>query len=96
MGEDRISRTQVEHLARLARIDISEDEKEHFTKQLNQVLEFFRKIDEVESESIESELLVELSNVLREDKVKSSLTQEEVLSNASASENGYIKAPRTL
>ena len=90
-----ITKEQVEHVAWLARIKLTEDEKEKFTKLFNDILEYFRKIDEVDTTGVETTFqVVQIKNVLRDDEVRPSLPPEEALKNAPRKDKRYIKAPR--
>jgi aspartyl-tRNA(Asn)/glutamyl-tRNA(Gln) amidotransferase subunit C len=95
-GEEKsITVKQVEHVARLARIELSEEEKRLFTTQLNAILDYFKILDEAETEEVQPFLSVlGLSNIWRRDETRPSLSTEEALSNAPRKERGYIKAPR--
>ena len=67
----------------MARLRLTEEEKEKFGKQLNRILEYVEKLNELDTETVESTSpVVSLKNVLRKDEVKPSLPVEEVLSNA--------------
>jgi aspartyl-tRNA(Asn)/glutamyl-tRNA(Gln) amidotransferase subunit C len=93
----KISREEVEHLAKLANLELSEEEKEEFTQQLDKFLEYAAKINEINTNEIEpTSHVVFLKNVLREDLVKESLPQEIVLSNAPKQERGYFKVPKVI
>jgi aspartyl-tRNA(Asn)/glutamyl-tRNA(Gln) amidotransferase subunit C len=95
--DSTISREQVEHVAWLAKIELTEDEKMAFTKQLNEILNYFKKIDEVDTSNIAPTFhVLDLVNVLREDKVESSLSTEDALKNAPQKEDSFIKAPKIL
>ncbi len=92
-----ISKNQVEHVAWLARLELTEDEKEAFTKQLNEILDYFKKIDEIDTSNIEPTFhVLDLVNVLRDDKVEPSLSKEDALKNAPQKEDSFIKAPKIL
>jgi aspartyl-tRNA(Asn)/glutamyl-tRNA(Gln) amidotransferase subunit C len=92
-----IEKKDVEYVAWLARLDLSEEEKERFTKQLGQVLEHAEKIKSLDTEDIEpTSHVVPLKNVMREDRVSPGLSQEEALSNAPRREGGYFVVPRIL
>ena len=95
-GEEKnITVKQVEHVARLARIELSEEEKRLFTIQLNAILDYFKILDEAETEEVQPLLSVlGLSNVWRRDEIRPSLPVEEALSNAPKKEREYIRAPR--
>lgn len=93
-----ISRDKIEHLARLALIDLSEEEKEIFSKQLNDILDYFQKLNEVDTTNVEPtrHVIDGLKNVFREDIPGKSLTQEEALKNAREKQDGFFKAPRII
>ena len=97
MKKPRISRREVEHTAWLAHIELTEEEKTLFTEQLNEILEYFRKIDSADTEGVSPTYhVLDLVNVYREDEVQESLTREEALSNAPKKERGFLKAPRIV
>lgn len=93
-----ISKEQVEHIAMLARIKlITEEEKEKFTSLFNEILGYFRKIDEVDTGDIQYTFHgVELKNVFRDDIVKPSLSQEDIFKNAPKKKDKFIEAPRMV
>lgn len=95
-----IAKKDLEHMAWLARIELSEEDKEKYTPKLNSVLDYFNEIDEVDTEGVEPTYhVLQLSNVFREDEVNvptGSLSQEEVLSNAPKKLDGFFKAPRMM
>jgi aspartyl-tRNA(Asn)/glutamyl-tRNA(Gln) amidotransferase subunit C len=88
-----VTEKDVQHIAELADIGISDEEPGTFTHQFNAILEYFDILDRVEGTG---QFTRELYNVLREDEVEPSLPQEEVLRNAPATEDGFIKAPRVM
>jgi aspartyl-tRNA(Asn)/glutamyl-tRNA(Gln) amidotransferase subunit C len=88
-----VSEKEVEHIAELADVGIDTAELDVFTHQFNEILEYFDMLDQVQGEST---IPRDLFNVLREDEVLPSLLQEEVLQNAGAREDGFIKAPRVM
>ncbi|MHA1603088.1 MAG: Asp-tRNA(Asn)/Glu-tRNA(Gln) amidotransferase subunit GatC [Candidatus Freyarchaeota archaeon] len=92
-----ISQEQIEHVAWLARIELTEDEKRVFTEQLNEILDYFKKIDEIDTSKIKPTFhVIDLVNVMREDKVSPSLSRKDALKNTSQKEDSYIKAPKIL
>ncbi len=95
-----IAKKDLEHMAWLARLELSEEDKEKYTPKLNSVLDYFSEIDEVDTEGVEPTYhVLQLSNVFREDEVNvptGSLSQEEVLSNAPKKQDGFFKAPRMM
>ena len=89
MSETPVDAEEVQHIADLARIDLAEDEVDAFAEQCAEILEYFASLDEVPEVDREAEL----TNVMRPDEVRESLSQEEALSNAPASEDGHFKGP---
>jgi aspartyl-tRNA(Asn)/glutamyl-tRNA(Gln) amidotransferase subunit C len=87
-----ITTADVEQIARLACIELDEDDLQAFTIQFNAILEYFEELEGIEAELTEQEEL----NVLREDEITPSLTQEEALANAPRVESGYFRGPRIL
>jgi len=88
-----VTEKDVQHIAELADVGVSAGELENFTHQFNAIIEYFDTLDRVEGKD---EITRDLYNVLREDEVEPSLPQEEVLRNAPAQEDGFIKAPRVM
>ncbi|NPV58236.1 MAG: Asp-tRNA(Asn)/Glu-tRNA(Gln) amidotransferase subunit GatC [Actinobacteria bacterium] len=92
-----IEKKDVEYVAWLARLELSEEEIERFTRQLGQVLEHAEKIKSLDTSEIRpTSHPLPLKNVMREDLVKPGLTQEEALSNAPRAEGGYFVVPRII
>ncbi len=92
-----ISRDQVAHVAWLAKIKLTEEELELFARQLNEVLGYFRKIDEVDTRGIEPTYhILDVKNVFRKDSPEFSLPLDKSLQNAPQRERNYVKAPRIL
>ena len=92
-----ISKKEVEHVAWLARIEVSEEEKNLFTEQLNEILEYFQKISEANTEDVPPTYhVLELVNVHREDAVSPSLPADEAIRNAPKKEGRFYKAPRIV
>ena len=85
----------VEHVAKLARLALSEEEKEKFAPQLNAVLEYVDELNEVDTTGVEPMAhSIKISNVMREDVVKQEFTREEMLQNAPEEEDGFFKVPK--
>jgi aspartyl-tRNA(Asn)/glutamyl-tRNA(Gln) amidotransferase subunit C len=97
MEKNHLSKKEVEHVAWLAHIELSDKEKLLFTKQFNEILDYFKKIDEVDTEGVEPTYhVLDLENVYRKDKTKPSLPTKEALRNAPKKEKKFIKAPRIV
>lgn len=92
-----ISRDEVAHLAKLARLAVTDDELDTFAPQLDVILESVAKVSAVAGEDVPpTSHAVPLTNVFREDVVRPSLTQEQALSGAPAAEEGRFRVPRIL
>lgn len=92
-----IDKKTVEHVATLARVDLTEEEKEKFTKDLSGILEAFTSLKEVDTKNVKPSFHpIEMKNVMREDKKEECLTQEEALVNAEQKEDGLFKGPRAV
>ena len=92
-----ISRDDVAHVARLARLDLTEDELERFTGQLGAVLEHAADISALDIADVPPTAHpLPLENVLRDDEVEPSLDREEVLAQAPAAEDDRFRVPRIL
>ncbi len=87
----------VEKLADLAKLEFNEQEKDKFVDEFSQIIAFVEKLDEVETSGVEPLVYVNnLSNILREDKVKQEITHEEALKNAPEKDSDYFKVPKVL
>lgn len=83
--------SQVSHIASLAHLPITEEEKEKFSKQLSDILVFVSKLQSVDTTSVEpTSQVTGLENVYREDIITSSFTQEDALVNAPRTWNGFF------
>jgi aspartyl-tRNA(Asn)/glutamyl-tRNA(Gln) amidotransferase subunit C len=91
-----ISRAQVEHVARLAHLALTEEELERLGGQLSAILEAVGKVSELDLTDVEpSSHPLDLVNVWREDDPHPSLPREEALANAPDVEEGFFKVPPT-
>ena len=85
----------VEHVAKLARMSLSEEEKTMFTEQLGNILEYINELNELDTENVEPMAHpVPASNIMREDKVSQEFTTDDMLSNAPQEEDGYYRVPK--
>jgi len=92
-----LSREEVLHVALLARLELSEEEIERYTWELNRVLEHIEKLKELDTEGVEpTSHAVPLSNVFRPDEPGEPLPREEVLMNAPDAVDGYFRVPRVV
>lgn len=85
----------VEHVAKLARLELTEEEKVKFTSQLGDVLKYVEQMNEVDTTNVEPMAhAVDFVNVMREDKVTYEQTKEELMKNAPDKEDGFFKVPK--
>lgn len=85
----------VEHVAKLARLELTEEEKEKFTRQLGGVLKYVDQMNEVDTSNVEPlSHPVDFTNVMREDIVKYEQTKEALMKNAPDEEDGFFKVPK--
>ncbi len=87
-----ITKTDVERVASLACVELSDEELQEFTLQLGAILEYFDELADIEAQPPTKEG----ENVLRPDEVAASLSQEDALSNAPRVDGGYFRGPRIL
>jgi aspartyl-tRNA(Asn)/glutamyl-tRNA(Gln) amidotransferase subunit C len=92
-----LSRSDVEHVAHLARLGFSDAELRLLEGQLNHILDQYTKLAELDTEAIPpTAQTIELEYILREDVVAPSLTVDEALANAPEAAGGYIVSPPIL
>ncbi|WP_153505141.1 Asp-tRNA(Asn)/Glu-tRNA(Gln) amidotransferase subunit GatC [Cumulibacter manganitolerans] len=97
MADQKISRADVAHLARLARLEVTSEEIDIFAAQLESILEHVAAIGEVATGDIPPmSHNVPMTNVMRPDAVGASLARDEVLAQAPAVEQDRFRVPRIL
>lgn len=93
----RISEEQVRHVANLARLAVTEEDVNMFTKDLDSIIKYAELLDEVDTSNVEPTThVLNIKNVLREDEPRQWLSQEEVLKNAPDHKNGQIRVPSII
>lgn len=92
-----ITKKEMENLAMLARLELSEDEKEVYTTELNTILRFIEKLNQLDTKNIASTVQpIPISNVFREDVVGNTLEQEKALQNAPDKKDGHYRVPSIM
>lgn len=92
-----LTHDDVLHIARLARIKLSESDVDRFASQLSGILDHFAALSAVDTGDLEPTAHpLPLSNVMRDDEVAPSLSREDVLANAPEAEEGYIRVRAVL
>lgn len=92
-----ISNKEVEYIASLARLKLSQEEVENYTHQLNDILKYVEKLNELDTSEVEPlSHPIENSNIFREDELKPSVSREDALKNAPDSTEEFFKVPKII
>ena len=92
-----ISAAQVEHVAQLARLALSDEEKQRLTEQLNAILTYMEQLNEVSTEGVEPTAhALDLVNVFRDDMVRQTLSADAALANAPETAQHFFVVPRIV
>lgn len=87
----------IEHLAQLARLSVSDEEKTLFTDQINSILNYMDKLNELDTTDIEpTSHIISLSNVVREDLLMASLERMDALMNAPDKTDKFYRVPKII
>jgi aspartyl-tRNA(Asn)/glutamyl-tRNA(Gln) amidotransferase subunit C len=97
MSDSSITRTEVAHLARLARLALDDDELDRFGSQLDVIITAVSRISDLDTADVPpTSHALPLTNVTRPDEVRPGLTQQQALAAAPAVEDGRFRVPRIL
>ena len=92
-----LSLEQVEHIAQLARLTLSAEEKALYQEQLSAILEYFEKLQELDTEAISpTATVLPLRSVMREDEPRPPMDREDILANAPEAADGCFEVPAVL
>lgn len=93
----KIKISDVEHVALLSRLELTERDKEEFTGQLSAILDYVAVLDKADTEGVQPTAhVLPLKNIMRPDEVRPSLPRDLALANAPEQEEGYFKVPKIL
>jgi aspartyl-tRNA(Asn)/glutamyl-tRNA(Gln) amidotransferase subunit C len=93
----RLTPEEVEHVALLGRLELTEEERERFTTQLNSILEYFEQLQQTDTTGVPPmSHAVAVTNVMREDEPAPQLTPEEALRNAPDEDRDCFRVPRVI
>lgn len=93
----KISNEEVKHIAKLAKLSLSEEEVEKFSTELGQIAEFVEQLNEVDISGVSPTAhVVDKKNVFRKDEMKPSFAREQILKNAPSKEAGCISVPKVV
>ena len=92
-----LSRSEIEHVALLSRLELDEETRERMTEQLGRVLDYIEKLNELDTENVEPMSHPgELKNVFREDEPRGSLDPDDALANAPDRSKSSFRVPRVI
>ncbi len=92
-----VSIEDVDHVAALAHLKFSDDEREQLVDQLNAILAYMEKLNTLDTSGVgPTSHVLNLRNVFRSDEVGTSLSQEEALRNAPSSDRGHFTVPKVI
>lgn len=90
-----INKEEVKHVAKLARLELTDEEVNKYSQQLGSILEYVEQMNEVDTTGIEPmPHAIPVYNVMREDVVKYEQTKEELMANAPFEEDGFFRVPK--
>ena len=93
----KITKEQVEHVAKLARLAITDEEKERYSQQLSNILTYIEKLKELDTSQVEpTSHVLPMKNIFREDEVRPSLPREEILKNALDRAEEFFRVPKII
>ena len=93
----RLTPEEVEHVALLGRLELTEEERQRFTTQLNSILDHFEQLQQLDTSDVPTmSHAVEMSNVFREDEPAPSLSPEAALENAPDQTDNCFRVPRVI
>ena len=93
----KITREAVSHVANLARLEITEVEMDEFTVQLNSILDYANKLNQLDTKDIiPTAHVMPMKNVFREDEIHSCLPRQAALANAPEEEDGMFRVPPVI
>ncbi|MFH1995960.1 MAG: Asp-tRNA(Asn)/Glu-tRNA(Gln) amidotransferase subunit GatC [Candidatus Omnitrophota bacterium] len=93
-----ISKEQVQHVALLSRLSLSDEELELYRKQLGSIIEYIDTLNKLDTDGVQptSHPLSSMKNVFRDDELKPSLSVEDALKNAPEREGDFFKIPKVI
>ena len=92
-----ISRDDVEHVAHLARLHLTDDEVDRMQTQLSNILEAIETLQQVDTSHVgPTASVIQLENVMREDAVRPGLTRDAALANAPLRDDPFLRVPTVL
>jgi len=92
-----ISKEEIIHIAKLASLNLSEEEIDGYTKDMQEILEFANTVNNVNTDNIKETIGANGGyNVFRKDEIKQNITKEELLKNAPSQDEGMFRIPKVI
>lgn len=93
----KVTKETIEHVANLARLNLTEHEKEKLTTEMASIISYVEKLNELDTTDIQpTQHVLQIRNVFREDKVTPSYPVEKILENSPSAEDGCFKVPKVV
>ena len=93
----KITKDTIEHVANLARLNLTEDEKARLTLDMENIISYVDKLNELDTSNVKpTDHVIPVRNVFREDNVEPSYSKEKILANAPVQEEGCFKVPKIV
>ena len=93
----KLDLSTVDRIAHLARLEFKGEDKEHILQDMNKMLNFVEKLNEIDTENVEPLIyMMDDENVMREDVVVQEITKEEGLKNAPKRDSDYFRVPKVI
>lgn len=93
----RVSKEDVAHIAKLARLSVSAEEAAQYSAQLSAILEYMEKLNELETSGVEpTSHVLEIKNVMRQDMARPSLPVDEILKNCPDRKDDFYRVPKII
>jgi len=87
----------IEHIALLARLKLTESEKELFSRQVGSIIEYIDQLNELDTNDVEPTAhILSIKNILREDKLSLSIPQDKAMLNAPEKDGSFYRVPKII
>lgn len=92
-----VPKQEIIKIAKLAKLKLNDNEIEKFTSQFNQILDYMKKLNEINTDEVQPlSHPLEINNVMRDDELKDSIPRELALSNAPDKDDKFFKVPKVI
>jgi len=93
----KVTRATIQHVANLARLNLTQDEMDRLTSEMENIISYVDKLNELDTTGVKPmEHVIPIRNVFREDRVEPSYDREKILANAPSQGNGCFKVPKIV